>query len=113
MYIERGILEEYPFDGAFYTSKVDESKPLNQQVEEEVLLFETKCDIQESTSNAVGGVITGTFNVYFPFDKQKGVGVKRGDIFRGFFYGVDVVGIVDGIAPSQLGGCKVRLVDRT
>lgn len=113
MYIERDILEEYPFDGAFYTFGIDESKPLDEQVEEEILLFETKCDIQESTSTLAGGANTATFDIYFPFDKKTGVNLKRGDTFKGSFYGVKVDGMVDGIFPTQLGGCAVHLTDKS
>lgn len=112
MYIERQSLQEYPFNGAFYTFGIDESKPLDEQVEEEILLFETKCDIQESTSTSNGGAISASFDVYFPFDKKVGVGLQRGDIFKGSFYGVKVEGIVQGLFPTQLGGCAVHLVDK-
>ena len=36
MYIERDYIREYPFSGRFYTTGVDESKPLEEQVEEEI-----------------------------------------------------------------------------
>ena len=46
MIIDRDIMQEYPFDGVFYTYGIDGSKPADQQVEEEIIVLETKCDIQ-------------------------------------------------------------------
>lgn len=113
MIVDRNITQEYPFDGTFYRFGIDESKPLDEQVEEEILIFETKCDIQESTSTVTNGNIIATFDVYFPFDKEKGINIKRGYTFRGEMFGLVVDGIIDGIFPSQLGGCQVHLIDRT
>ena len=111
MIIDRSQIEEYPFKGAFYTYGVDESKPLDEQVEEEILVLETECDIQQSQKSDSGGIITASFNVYFPFDKEKGVSVKRGMIFKGAAYGLEVNGKVVSVFPSQLGGVECYVED--
>lgn len=111
MIIEKNILEEYPFDGSFYTYGVDESKPLDEQVEEEILVLSTKCDIQEATKSDAYGNITASFNVYFPFDKKIGINVTRDMTFKGSIYGLIVNGKVISVAPSQMGGCVCSIKD--
>lgn len=112
MFIDRSLLEDYPFDGAFYKYGVDESLPLDQQEETEILVLETKCDIQESQKSEASGNITASFNVYFPFDKEKGVAVQRGMKFRGAIYGLEVNGTVIGVFPTQMGGCVCYISDK-
>lgn len=111
MIVDRTEIEEYPFDGSFYDVVINEELPLEEQVEEEVVVLETKCDIQESQKSDSGGNITATFNIYFPFDKEEGVKVRRGMIFRGSIYGMEVNGRVIGVYPSQLGGCACYIKD--
>ena len=36
---------KYPFHGAFYRYAVDENKPLDEQIDEEILVYETDCEI--------------------------------------------------------------------
>lgn len=112
MIVDKNIIQEYPFDGAFYRLEKDMSKPPSQQKAEEVLVMEVKCDIQEAQKSDSSGVFTSTYNVYFPFDKESGVGVEKGMIFKGSFYGVEVEGEVFGLFPTQIGGCAVYLKDR-
>lgn len=111
MTIDREMLEEYPFRGAFYEYRIDKTKPLKEQREEEILLLETECDIQEVGKSKSGGVINASFNVYFPFDKEKGINIKRGNTFKGTMYGMEVNGKVIGVFPTQMGGCVVYLTD--
>ena len=113
MVLDRELLEEYPFEGAFYEYGVDESKPLDEQVEEEILILETKCDIQQASQSDANGIIISAFNVYFPFDKEQGISIKRGMTFKGSAYGLEVNGEVISISPSQLGGveCYVKDLD--
>lgn len=112
MYIDRNEIEEYPFSGRFITTIIDTSKPLDEQVEEEVVVLETDCDIQESTKSLSGG-ITATYAVYFPFDKKSGIGgIKNGMRFEGDLYGLRVNGEVKGIFPTQMGGCVAYIVDK-
>lgn len=109
MYIDRNILDEYPFDGVFYINKDVESPDGDligggDTVEEEIIL-ETKCDVQETQKAFTAGAITASFNVYFPFDKGTGINVERGMMFRANVYGMDINGMVIGVFPTQMGGC--------
>lgn len=112
MIIDRTPFEDYPFDGAFYDYGVDESKPLDEQVEEEILILETKCDIQTAQKSDSGGNITNSFNVYFPMNvKSDTLKLKRGMKFRGNAYGLEVNGTLISAAPSQLGGVECYVED--
>ena len=111
MYIDRKDISEYPFDGAFYTFGVDESLPLDEQEEMEILVYETKCDIQESLRTNTGPV-RETFGVYFPFDENDEFPVRDGLFFRGYMYGIEVSGIVRGVFPTQMGGALAYITDR-
>ena len=114
MIIDRDPLDEYPFDGYFYDYGVDDSKPLDEQVEEEYLILHTKCDIQPAQESDSGGIITNSFNVYFPFDvKTEKLKLKRGLIFKGNAYGLTVNGTLISAVPSQMGGveCYVKDLD--
>lgn len=112
MVIDNEPLVEYPFKGSFYKIGIDYTKPPSQQVEEEILVLETDCDIQEAQKSDTSGNVVSTFNVYFPFDKNGEVGIQKGMIFRGSLYGVDVEGEIIGLFPTQMGGCAVYLKDR-
>lgn len=112
MYIDRSLMEEYPFNGVFYEYSVDYNKPLLEQEVNESIVLQTKCDIQESQKSDASGVITATFNVYFPFDKEKGVNIKRGMKFKGYAYGLEVNGTVVGVIPTQLNGCCCYISDK-
>lgn len=111
MFIDRNLIEEYPFEGSFYKYVIDTTKPLIEQKEEEVLVLTTKCDIQEAQKSISGGNITASFNVYFPFDKKVGINIKRGMTFKGSIYGMEVNGEVIGVFPTQLGGCVCYIKD--
>lgn len=113
MYIDRNEIAEYPFDGKFYYMAIDETKPPSEWVEEEIVVFETKCDIQESskTKSSSNGFISASYNVYFPFDKIEGININKGLLFKGSMYNMEVKGEVIGIYPSQLGGCQVSIKD--
>lgn len=107
MIIDRHIMQEYPFHGVFYTYGIDESLPLDQREEKEIILLETKCDIQGAQKED-SGVISNAFNVYFPFDKSVGVNIKKGINFRGDMYGISIRNaVVVDVIPNQLGGCEV------
>lgn len=112
MIIDRELIEEYPFDGEFYeVSVVDASLPPSQREKREVVLLSTKCDIQEAQKSDKEGATHVRYNVYFPFDKDAGVTLKRGISFRGSMYGVNIDGKVVSIAPTQLGGCACYIED--
>jgi hypothetical protein len=106
MHIDRDEIQEYPFDGVFYTSVIDKSLPLESQVEREVVLLETKCDITEASHSRVGEFIKAVYSVFVPFDKEalNPIEVNRGVMFRANMYGLPIEGKVEGVFPSQLGG---------
>lgn len=97
-------LEEYPFHATFYNIGVDESKPLDQQVEEKLISFETPCDVDDKNNGLNNDIIT----IYFPFDAEESkIEVKIGDTMEVETYGLIQRGRVLGVRPSQLGGVKV------
>lgn len=103
-YIDRDELQDYPFTGEFYKSTIDKTKPLTQQVEEEVIIASVVCDIQEDSNARVSTTARAVYDVYVPFDSDTDeVPVQRGHMFRGSQYGLLVAGKVIGVFPSQLG----------
>lgn len=113
MYIDRFETEEYPFEGEFYKKEIDKTLPPSEWVEKEVVILSTKCDIQESAKqkSAASGFASVSFNIYFPFDKDCGIEIKKGMFFRGSMYNMEVEGEVIGLFPTQLGGCAVYIKD--
>lgn len=107
----------FPYHGYFVKYEVDTSKPLDEQTEEEILVYETDCDIQERTNTAFSNLLGAFYRVYFPLelnpdatgsiDKYKDCGVRRGHIFRGTYYGTTIEGQVVLTRPSQLGAMSV------
>lgn len=103
MYIDRNI-EEYPFNATFYHLGIDESKPLDQQVEEKIVSYETICDVDDKNN----GLSNDTITIYIPFDKSSGsLNVALGETVEVETYGVIQKGRVLGVRPSQLGGVKI------
>lgn len=103
-FIDRDELQDYTFTGKFYKSTIDKTKPLTQQVEEEVVIAEVVCDIQEESNFRATATAKAVYGVYVPFDSDTDVvPVQRGDMFRGYQYGLLVAGKVIGVFPSQLG----------
>ena len=111
--------EEYPYHGKFLKYVVDQTKPLDEQVEEEVLIFETKCDIQKRSGLRQSNLLAADYTIYFPLelnpestgtiDKYKDCGVRRCHIFKGEFYGNLIEGVVEMVRPSQLGSMSVDI----
>ena len=103
MYIDYN-LNEYPFYAIFYNISVDESKPLDQQVEEKIISFETQCDVDDKNNGLNNDIIT----LYFPFDaNDEEIKIRLGDTMEVDTYGINQKGRVLGVRPSQLGGVKV------
>jgi hypothetical protein len=103
MYIDHNFTEEYPFTCVFYQLGIDDSKPLDQQVEEEIPVFNTVCDMTSGSS-----LSTDTFTLFFPFNSEtETLKIKEGLLFKGNIYGMEQRGRVIGVYPSQLGGCTV------
>ncbi|MEE1082193.1 MAG: hypothetical protein UH850_00405 [Paludibacteraceae bacterium] len=112
MYINRNILQDYPHYGYFYTVEVDESKPLDQQKEEKMIIFETVCDITESSHSWSRNFIWAKYAVYFPFNTDVDeLNITLGNLFEADLYGMRVNGKVVGVFPSQLGGVTVYIQD--
>jgi hypothetical protein len=111
-YIEHNKLQDYPYFGQFFRIEIDESKPLDEQVEERVVIFETDCDITESSHSWSRNFIWAKYAIYFPFDKDtEEIEVKLGDLFEADMHGLIVNGKVVGVFPSQLGGVTVYVQD--
>ena len=112
MYIDHDKLQDYPYYGYFYRVGIDESLPLDQQKEEKIVVFETPCDIIESSHSWSRNFIWAKYAIYFPFDKEKeDIKVRLGDLFESNIYGLKVNGKVVGVFPSQLGGVTIYVQD--
>lgn len=112
MYIDRNLLQNFPYIGTFYRVDVDESLPLDQQQETKIIIFKTECDITESSHSWSTNFIWAKYAIYFPFDTtNEEIKVKLGDLFEADLYGMMVNGKVIGVFPSQLGGVTVYVQD--
>lgn len=110
---------KYPFHGAFYRYAIDESKLLDEQTEEEILVYETDCNILRRAGLRQANLVVADYNIRFPLEQNpeakgtidlyKDCGVRRGYTFRGEFYGVTIEGQVEMIEPSQLGEMNVDI----
>ena len=104
MYTDHLGTEEYPYTATFYHLGVDESKPLNQQVEEKIVSFTSKCDISDSDT----GLNNDKMTLFFPLDITKDkIDFTLGESVEVESYGLIQKGRVLGVFPSQLGGVKV------
>ena len=112
MYINRDILQEFPHYGYFFIKEIDESLPLDQQKEVKKVIFETQCDIAESSHSWSTNFIWAKYAVYFPFDPETDVlNISLGMLFEADLYGMRVNGKVVGVFPSQIGGVTVYVQD--
>ena len=112
MYID--FFNEYPYKGAVYRTMVDDSKPLDEQVEEKVeILPQRECDIISASAMLSKDFITDKFTVTFHIDTDNGekVEIKRGDYFEGEAQGMAFNGKIIGVAPSQLGSVTLTAQD--
>lgn len=104
MYIDRSNIQEYPFNATFYHLGVDESLPLDEQVEEKIVSFESICDMSDQEMGLNNDKIT----LYIPFDSDtEEIAIALGETVDIESYGLIQRGRVLGIFPSQLGGMKV------
>lgn len=104
MYIDHHGTEEYPFYATFFHLGVDESKPLDEQIEEKIVSFETPCDMSDQDTGLNNDKIT----IFFPFDAEsEELQVILGESVEINAYGLIQKGRVLGVFPSQLGGVKV------
>ena len=104
MYIDHHGTEEYPFYATFYHLSVDKSKPLDEQVEEKIVSFETPCDMSDQDT----GLNNDRITIFFPFEAEnEELQVILGESVEINAYGLIQKGRVLGVFPSQLGGVKV------
>lgn len=112
MYIDRNILQDFPHYGYFFVREIDESLPLDQQKEVKNIIFETPCDITESSHSWSTNFIWAKYAVFFPFDVEEDeLVISLGMEFEADLYGMRVNGKVVGVFPSQLGGVTVYIQD--
>lgn len=103
-YIDRDEIQDYPFTGTFYKTDVDKTQPLTFQTEMKVVVAQVVCDIQKDSNSLVSNVAKAIYEVYVPFDSDiEQIPVQRGHLFKGYQYGLLVMGRVVGVFPSQLG----------
>lgn len=100
----------YPYRGTFYRETQDVSAPLTERETGRTAVFETDCDIQE-TSKANNPLLIGTFSIFFPLDVSGGVPVFRGMWFSADVCGQTVSGEVVNVVPSQLDGVVAYVKD--
>ena len=104
MYTDNFGTQEYPFNATFYHLIIDKSKPLDQQKEEKVVSFQTRCDLSDQDTGLDNDKIT----IFLPFDSSEGdLKVILGESVEVESYGLIQRGRVLGVFPSQLGGIKV------
>lgn len=118
MYTDRKEMQEYAYNGVFYKTDVtipDDGDLLGDDEAKEVIILETKCDIQETNKLFNSGVITMGYTIYFPMPTKLDEngnevetipdGLKPGIRFRGSLYDLAVEGMVIGVYPTQMHGC--------
>ena len=104
MYSDHFGTEEYPYTATFYHLGVDETLPLNQQKEEKLVSFVSKCDMSDSET----GLNSDKLTLFFPLDVTKdNIKFSLGESVEVESYGLVQKGRVAGVFPSQLGGVKV------
>lgn len=104
MFTDHFAMKEYPFYATFYHLGVDESKPLDEQVEEKIISFESECDISDRDT----GLNSDKITLFVPFNEYEGnIEIKLGEVVEIESYGLVQRGRVLGVFPSQLGGMKV------
>ena len=104
MYTDHHGTEEYPFTATFYRLGVDESKPLDEQEEEKIVSFTSKCDISDSET----GLNSDKVTIFLPFDSYRDtIKITLGESVEIESYGLSQKARVLGVFPSQLGGIKV------
>lgn len=109
-YIDRNALkDEYPYFGTFYIKgeeKTGDDGDLfgDTNSVDDVIVFETKCDITETSRAFAAGAITASYDVYFPIENEDDIVIERGQMFRANVRGINVLGMVISVGHSMLGG---------
>lgn len=104
MYTDHLGTIEYPYYATFYHLGVDDSLPLDEQVETKIVSFESECDISDQDTGLNNDKIT----LFIPFNGHEGnIEISLGETVEIESYGLIQKGRVLGVYPSQLGGIKV------
>lgn len=104
MYTDHLGTIEYPYYATFYHLGVDDSLPLDEQVETKIVSFESECDISDQDTGLNNDKIT----LFIPFNGHEGnIEISLGETVEIESYGLIQKGRVLGVFPSQLGGIKV------
>lgn len=77
--------------------------------DEETVLLETTCDIQQAAKLINSGTIMADFKVYFPCEQGAKLPIRFNTKFRCDDYAIPIRGYVVGLEYSQLGGCSVDI----
>ena len=112
MRLVKRIIDTFPYTGRFYKHvEPDYSLPLDERDEDEdELVLETECDIQE-VSKAANPVLIATFSVFFPWDVSVDLPLVRGMRFVGMMNSIQVEGMITNVVVSQLDGVVVYVKD--
>ena len=82
-FIDDKELQDYPYEGLFYTTEIDSTLPLDEQEEVEVEILRCNCDITEASHARVNGFIKAVYSIFVPFcPKCQTIVVNRGNLFR-------------------------------
>lgn len=104
MYTDHLGTIEYPYYATFYHLGVDDSLPLDEQVETKIVSFESECDISDQDTGLNNDKIT----LFIPFNGHEGnIEISLGETVEIESCGLIQKGRVLGVYPSQLGGIKV------
>lgn len=104
MYTDHYGTKEYPYHATFFYLVEDKTKPLDQQIDEKVVSFESPCDISDSETGLNNDKIT----IFLPFNEDEGkIEVELGELVEIESYGLVQKARVLGVFPSQLGGIKI------
>ena len=103
-------IEEYKYDGVFYTNN-DSPSPdgdlLKEDVITEIILLETKCDVQKANDLSSSATLVSLYNVYFPFIGN--IPIHNGCKLRVTVEGVKLDGNIYDVSPTQMGACSAKL----
>lgn len=105
-----GTMKRYPYHGVFYKESIDTSLPLTEREMGRTVVYETECDVQE-TSKAANPMLISTWSVFFPFDASQSLPVLRGSYFSAEVCGQTVRGEVTNVVPSLLNGVVAYVKD--
>lgn len=119
---EEQHIKKYPYSGGFYSFEIDDTKPLDQRLPEEILVENVEhCDIQSITARHNAAFLGAGYTVYFPLtpnpewdglnesERYLPINVRRGMTFKGGYPLYPVEGEVELVRFSQLGQAAVYI----